>query len=189
MTAPATGPHPMWGAKEAVRRALELVGRGIYQLGTGDIGSTGDDPRDCFGFAVCELYGLRRHRPGFNHGPWSTVEDDLNCNSLIEDAVHARELAEVVYTPAPGVLLAYPTIRLPGHPEPWIGHIAIVVGVSRCASWDHGRPNYSLLDVAQCRGPDGRRPGIVATDGSVWDHHDALWPRPEHRTVMLRVLP
>ncbi|HEX2689125.1 MAG TPA: hypothetical protein VHN14_21030 [Kofleriaceae bacterium] len=103
--------------------------------------------------------------------------------------MHAHELFERVFTPAPGVLLVYPTIRLPGHPDPWIGHVGIVVGLSRCTSWDHARPSYALLDVVQCHGPNGRRPGIVAGDGSTWDHHDALWPRPEHRTVMLRVLP
>jgi hypothetical protein len=40
----------------------------------------------------------------------------------------------------------------------------------------------------QCRGPNGKRPGIVATDGSIWDHHDALWPKPEHRSVLLRMV-
>lgn len=184
-----TGPRPHYTASAAVAQARALVGRGVYTLGTGDDTSKGDDPRDCFGFAVCELYGIKRHRPGFNEGSWATVSDDLNCNSAIEDADHARELFERVFTPAPGVLLVYPTIRLAGHPQVWIGHVGIVVGVSRCLEWDHERPDYSLLDVVQCRGPNGRRPGIVATDGSVWDHHDATWPNPEHRTAMLRVLP
>lgn len=183
-----TGPRPHYTAAAAVAQARALVGHGVYQLGTGDDTSKGDDPRDCFGFAVCELYGLRRHRPGFNRGAWATVEDDLNCNSAIEDAGHAGELFERVQTPAPGILLAYPTIYLHGHP-PFIGHIGIVVGVSRCLEWDHEHPDYALLDVVQCHGPNGRKPGIVATDGSVWSHHDALWPKPEHRTAMLRVLP
>jgi hypothetical protein len=154
-------------------------------LGTGDISSRGDDPRDCFGFAVCEVYGIKRHRVGFNTGPWATVSDDLNSNSAIEDADHHGELFERVFTPAPGVLLAYPTIRLTGHT--WIGHIAIVTSVSRCLEWDHDHPWYSLLDVVQCSGPNGRKPGIVSTDGAIWDHHDAQWPK--SRTVMLRVLP
>jgi hypothetical protein len=166
-----------------------MVGRGVYELGAGDLGSNNDDARDCFGFAVCECFGLRRHRPGFNAGAWASVSDDLNCNSAIEDADHAQELFERVTTPAPGALVAYPTIRLPGQPTPWIGHIAIVVGVSRCTTWDHERPDYSLLDVVQCHGPNGRRPGIVASDGAVWNQHDATWPKPEHRTVMLQVRP
>lgn len=182
-----TGPRPLYSTAQAVAQARALVGRGVYQLGTGDIDSAKDSPRDCFGFAFCEVYGVKRHRPGFNHGPWSTVEDDLNCNAAIEDSDHAGELFERVFTPSPGILLTYPTIRLPGHPQPFIGHVGIVVSVARCAEWDRDRPQYSLLDVVQCHGPNGRRPGIVATDGSIWDHHDRLWPKAEHRTVMLRV--
>ena len=184
-----TGPRPLFSAEQAVARAIALVGRGIYDLGTGDVDTPDDGAYDCFGFAVCKIFGLRRHRPGFNLGAWATVEDDLNSNSLIEDAQHAGELAEVVYTPAPGVLLAYPMIRLVGYHDPWIGHIGIVVGVSRCTSWHQELPSYAQRDVVQCQGPNGRRPGIRASDGSVWDHHDALWPRPEHRTVMLRIKP
>lgn len=183
----STGLRPRFAAAHAVVQARALVGRGVYMLGTGDDTSQGDDPRDCFGFAVCELYGIKRHRPGFNRGRWSTVEDDLNCNSAIEDADHGRELFERVTTPALGALLVYPTIRLPGHPQVWIGHVGIVVGVSRCLEWV--QPSYASLDVVQCRGPNGRKPGIVATDGAIWDHHDTVWPNPEHRTVMLRVLP
>lgn len=184
----STGPRPIYTAADAVIRAKARIGLGVYQLGTGDITSHGADPRDCFGFAVCELYGIKRHRPGFNKGPWATVEDDANCNSAIEDSAHASELFERVFTPAPGVLLAYPTIHLAGHP-PFIGHIGVVVGVSRCLEWDHDHPDYALLDVVQCRGGNGRKPGIVATDGSIWSHHDSLWPKFEHRTAMLSVKP
>ena len=183
-----TGPRPLHDAATAVALARGAVGTGVYQLGTGDMDMTSGGPSDCFGFAYCWCYGVLRHRQGFNRGPWATVEDDLNCNSAIEDAAHAGELFEQVFTPAPGILLAYPTIYLKGHP-PFIGHIGIVVSVQRCLEWDHGRPSYSLLDVVQCHGPNGRRPGIVASDGSVWDHHDAQWPKPEHRTKMLRALP
>lgn len=179
--------RPRYSDDEAVVHARALVGRGVYQLGSGDIDSPDDGPSDCF--LVCKLHGLRRHRPGFNRGPWATVSDDLNYNSAIEDADHHRELFERVFTPAPGIYLAYPTIRLPGHLDPWIGHGAIIVGVSRCREWDHDHPNYSLLDVVQCRGPNGRRPGVIASDGAIWDHHDATWPKKEHRAVMLRVLP
>ena len=163
----SAGPRPLFVADRAVAHALAMVGRGVYQLGTGDLGSNIDDPRDCFGFAVCEAFGIRRHRQGFNVGPWATVADDLNCNSAIEDARHAGELFALTSRPELGALLTYPTIRLAGHPQPFIGHVGIVVGVSRCLEWDPAHPHYALLDVVQCRGPNGRRPGIVATDGSV----------------------
>jgi hypothetical protein len=177
---------------------------GVYELGTGDYRPRVIDGRlidvpwtenggplgsDCAGFAISWCYKLRRHRPGFNVGAWSSVSDDLNCNSAIEDADHEGDLFERVTTPAPGVLLVYPTIRLVGHPNPWIGHVAIVTSVVRCREWDNERPDYSLLDVAQCCGPNGRGPAVIASDGSIWNHHDHTWPKPEHRTVMLRVKP
>jgi hypothetical protein len=184
-----TGPRPRHTADEAVARALELVGCGVYRLGAGDIGSLGDEPRDCFGFAVCELYGLPRHRPGFNRGDWATVSDDLNCNSAREDALHAQELFEPVFTPFPGALIMYPTIHLPGRSEPWIGHVKIVVGVSRCSMFHVERPDWTLLDTVECCGPPGRHPGIIRGTGAGMTDHDHRWPKPEHRTVMLRVLP
>lgn len=198
----AIAPRPC-SAAEAVDRALRMVGHGTYVLGTGDYhpviaGGTlidipwterdGEIGSDCAGLAISYAYMLKRHRVGFNQGPWASVEDDINCNSAIEDADHNRELFERVHRPELGVLLTYPTIRLAGHPHPFIGHVGIVVGVSRCLEWDEGSPDYSLLDVVQCCGPQGRTPGVIRSDGSIWAHHDHLWPKPEHRTAMLRAL-
>jgi hypothetical protein len=201
-----TEPRPC-SSVEAVARALSIVGKGgQYVLGTGDYrprvvqGQLIDTPWtehdsgmvgcDCAGFAISWCYKLRRHRPGYNSGPWATVTDDMNNNSVLEDAEHTQDLAEIVTTPAPGVLLIYPTITLPDHPGMrWIGHVGIVTSVRRCSEWDNATPDYSLLDVAQCMGPNGRRPGVVSTDGAIWSHHDSLWGKPEHRTRMARMLP
>lgn len=187
-----TGPRPLHPADAAVRHALAMVGRGVYRLGTGDLDSNDDDPRDCFGFAVCECYGIRRHRPDFNRGPWASVEDDLNCNSAIEDADHHRELFVRARRPDLGDLLAYPSFTIVdsnGVPHKFIGHIAIVTGVTRMLEWDAARPQWHLLDVAQCAGPNGRTPGVLATTAAHWDDHDRMWPKPEHRTALLRVVP
>lgn len=190
-TRASTGPRPLYSATAAVQRALDRVGHGIYQLGTGDILSSGDDTRDCFGFAVCECFGITRHRPGYNRG-WNdshggpTVVDDLNCNSMIEDAKHGQELAEVAFTPAPGLLIMYPTIHLFGIPHPWIGHVKIIVGVDRVTSWDHDHPDWSLLDTVECM---PNVPAIVRGTGSGMAAHDKLWPLPQHRTVMVRIIP
>lgn len=173
----------------AVTVARSLVGTGVYQLGTGDCDTPIGGKSDCFGFAFNRCYGVRRHRPGFNRGAWATVSDDLNSNSAIEDADHHRELFVRPPYPMLGDLLAYPTIRLPGHDRPWIGHIAIVVDVSRVLEWDPAWPDWSLLGVAQCCGPNGRHPAILRTDGSHWNQHDHTWPKPEHRTALLRVVP
>lgn len=195
-------------ASSAVLRALSLVGRGgQYELGTGDYvpydpgngvirdlpwttrnGLTGSD---CAGFAICWTYQIVRHRPGFNTGAWASVSDDINCNSAIEDSDHAHDLFERVIgnDVQPGDLLTYPTIRLPGHAMPWVGHVAIVTDVSRAGAFDAMKPDYSLFRVAQCCGPNGRSPAVISSDGSIWNMHDHDWPKPEHRTVILRVLP
>lgn len=185
--APAA-PRPC-SAIAAVTVAKSLVGTGVYELGTGDWNTPIGGPSDCAGFAINRCYGLRRHRPGFNRGAWSSVEDDLNCNSAIEDADHNRELFVRATSGPPqiGDLLAYPTVRVGG--RAFIGHVAIVTGVGRLLEWDWTRPDWAALDVVQCRGPNGRRPGIVASDGSHWNDRDRMWPKPEHRTALLRLVP
>ena len=174
-----------------------------YKLGTGDYhprqtpGGVIDVPwterdgvvgSDCAGFAISWCHQLKRHRPGFNHGAWATVSDDLNTDSCVEDARHKRELFEEITRPEPGCLLVYKSIRLPDHAPPYhlIGHVAIVLEVP--AEWDPAHPQYELLTVAQCKGPNRREPAVVKTDGSVWSHHDSVWSKPEHRSVLVRVI-
>jgi len=196
-------------AQEAVTRGLSIVGHGgMYLLGTGDFHPR-IDPRfglvdvpwtdggrqgasvfgsDCAGFAITWAWKVKRHRPGYNHGNWSTVEDDINCNSLIEDANHKQELATEVDTPQPGDLLAYPTFNLrtqDGADHRFIGHVGLVS--SAPATWDLKHRRYDLCSVVQCHGPNGFKPGVVATDGSIWLHHDVMWPKPEHRTHIIRM--
>jgi hypothetical protein len=195
-TSSADGRTPC-SASEAVIRALSLVGNGgQYILGTGDYLGEGKPPwtyrdkmlgSDCAGFAICWAYKLKRHRPGFNRGKWSTVSDDINCNSALEDAQHKQELFVLADRPEPGVLLVYPTFTVSG--KRFIGHVGIVTGLSRVAEWDPLRPQYELLDVAQCRGPNERKPAVVKTDGSLWSHHDAVWPKLQHRTWMIKARP
>lgn len=142
---------------------------------------------DCAGFAICYCWKVKRHRPGFAKGfpaqldpTFADVDDDVNCNSLIEDAVAAHTLSFEVTGTAPraGDLLVYPTIILPGHP-PFVGHVGIVLAD---APTGYKPGEYGKLTVAQCHGPNGFKPGVVKTDGSVWAHHDVNWPKPSHRT-------
>lgn len=198
-----TGPAPC-SADEAVSRAQALLvdpsNRQIgYQLGTGDYrpGAT-DLPWtqaenglfgcDCAGFVVW-CFKLPRHRPGYNRGGKFDVEDDLNTNSMLGDAFGARELfAPVDGVPLPGDIIAYPTFRLRSHDDPsklltFIGHTGQVIGVSR---WDGS--TYGSLDIVQVHGPNGRMPAAVATDGAVFDRHNATWPKPEHRASLLRAI-
>lgn len=140
---------------------------------------------DCAGFAICWCWKLRRHRPGFNKGPWASIEDDINVNSIMEDAVHHQELATEVEPSMvmPGDLLCYPTIKLKGFPKPFIGHVAIVLDVNPV--YLAGR--YSKLLIAHCHGPNGRRPAVTQNMGSHWEEHDKQWPKNEHRTHVIRI--
>lgn len=210
---------PPCSATEAVERARRLIGLGgQYVLGTGDYkpsviagrlvdvpwternGMTGSD---CAGFAICWCYKLKRHRPGFAAGRvpreyWdqSDVDDDINCNSLIEDALTAKEVCELVVdaVPVPGDLLVYASLRLElasGQLFKNIGHVGIVISNDRAfgVPWSKDHPPYHLLDIAQCKGGNGRTPAVIKTDGSLWEHHDEVWPKPAHRTFVIRMKP
>lgn len=191
-------PRPSNPDYRAVVQAIAMIGRGTYLLGARDVDAS-HQIFDCNSFAVRYCYGIPGHRPGYNRG-WradplfpsgASVVDDINSNSLIEDAFHLRELARHVSDhPQVGDLLAYPTISLPGSGAgPWIGHVAIVVGCSRAATFDVARPDYSMLDIVECIGPDGRTPAIRRSNGGVFDHHSVTWPKPQHMSRLLRIIP
>ncbi len=190
--------------KEAPCNAVEAIARarlycgvgGQYVLGTGDYwphtqaGKAVDVPwtskkglwgTDCAGFAICYAWKIRRGRPGFNKGSWATVSDDINTDSCYEDAHHNRELFEITPTPRPGDLVLYPSVRRDGK-RILIGHVALIEKVP--AEWDIDNPQYDLLTVIQSYGPNGRKPGIRRTDGSIWDRHDDAWSK--HKSVIIR---
>ncbi len=192
-----TGPRPARSATRAVAEARSLVGSGTYKLGARDRDAE-LGIYDCSSFAIRHCYGLPGHRMGFNRG-WkanathpggASVVDDINSNSAIEDAHYTKELFELVTDdPREGDLLAYPTIRLMGHPRPWIGHVLICSGVGRVRNWNPARPVFSQLDAIECRGPDGRTRAIRTTTGAGVDLHNSTWPKPHHRGYLLRVKP
>lgn len=190
---PNTGPRPC-SREEALSRMLSLVGQDFpYVLGTGDIDgqttrSDGKRGMDCAGAAQCYAYKVKRHRKGYNKGPWASVTDDVNTNSGIEDAEHGQEIWRIVtdYEDVlPGDLIAYPTIYVKGVKEPFIGHVQMVVKVPQ---WWRRKDGYSALTVAHCHGPTGRRPAVTIDNGGACDRHDAKWSKPEHRTRILRVV-
>ena len=183
----------------AVARAHQIANAGgAYVLGTGDYlpGRTPDVPWttspsgfgcDCAGFAICWAYQLKRHRPSYNRGSGAkaSVVDDINCNSALEDAQNVGELFKVVSgMPQPGDLLLYPSFT--SHGLNFIGHVCIVISNARVTQWSQAVPPYDLLDVAQCKGPNGRSPAVLLTDGSIWSHHDQMWPLPQHRSWVIR---
>lgn len=151
------------------------------------LGGTSRTEKDCFQAAVCDAYDIERHRPGFNRGSWATVEDDLNCNSAIEDAEHKRELFELVdeWSIEPGDLIMYPTIRLKRFPpvKPFIGHVQMVVHVPKGWRRRHG---FADLEIVHCHGPNGRRPAVTLGNGYACDRHDEQWAKWPTRLVRVR---
>lgn len=191
-------------AAEAVARMLQLEADrgGQYLLGTG-----GYDPRnpltpwtphatpagielggDCAGVAISFAYRLCRHRPGFNRQMHATVEDDLNCDSVLEDADPERggrqELGEVVTVPQPGDLLITPSIRIPSKNFRGIGHVRLILDASR---WNPAAPRWADVVYLECHGPNGHKPGVTRAPGGSVDIHDANWPKLEHRAALVRI--
>lgn len=86
-------------------------------------------------------------------------------------------LFEIAVRPEPGDLLCWPSIyeeELSADPAKRrrrgarvrIGHIAIVVDVSRALEWDVSRPDFALLDVVQCG--SRHQPAIHRSTGARW---------------------
>lgn len=173
-------------AAEVVARARAAKGTGVYKLGgiqlpVFDAEHCTTAPgwaTDCSGF-VCWAWGIKRDRPGFNRGPWSTVSDDVNTDSIVQDATHKQELFTPVVLPAPGDLLVYPGAWQGGY-RVLIGHVGLISSVP--AGYTPG--DYSRLQVVQCHGPNGANM-VVETDGSIWAHHDANWPK--YKSMIVRV--
>lgn len=179
--------------EEAVARMVELEAsrRGCYRWGAGHYDPARPDLLgmtevggvlgwDCAGAAISHAYRLTRHRPGFNRQPHATVEDDINVDSLLEDADPDRggrqELGELVTEPAPGVLILTPTIRIPERNFVEPGHVRMIVDCSRVHAWVSRLPLFAQVTYLECRGPDGRRPGVVRDSGESVDQHNAKWP-------------
>ncbi len=195
---------------------LEVIGDGkggivrrlpsVYQDGTGSWPDS-SPKMDCVGLAVARARQIARHRLGFNkdlarklltlgYSPELAnayayvldVEDDVNTTSLISDALADQDLVRIVGAtemPEPGDVVAYPTVKLPDHPgKSWEGHIGGITGVD--PKFDPAKPDYRLLQTVQCRGPNGRDPGVDAMDGLYFQEHAETWPLPYHTTRILR---
>jgi len=165
----------------AVDRAISMLGRGTYRLGTGDHDTT-DEVFDCVGFALCWCYQIKRHRPGFNKG--GSVSDDINTDSICEDGRRHHDLFEEVDHPELGDLLVYPSHRGGNGRVP--GHASIVTGLP--AEWDPSRRDWRALTVVQCHGPNGLTPAIVQSTGLTWWRHDRLWPDELRRSRLVRLV-
>jgi hypothetical protein len=186
----------------AVQRALSIVGKGgQYILGTGnyrksaspDVPWTSRDGKrgaDCAGFAMAWCYCIVRSRKGFNRGSWATVSDDINTDSGVEDAANKQELYRFVEDepPAIGDLIVFPSKFAKTGKRITPGHVGIITGTPRM-KWSAGWTAYGELDIAQCKGPNFRAPGVIASDGKLWVDHDkrVRATQPHRKTRILRI--
>lgn len=189
---------------EAVERARTLLGKGHpYVLGGGNregptrvakkdqagkiIGYTVPG-FDCWGFADAWSYDHPRHDPGFNVGPWATVQNDRNCDSAIEDAEHTRQRYAVIDRPELGCLLVMPSVRDPKTKKRIrIGHVWITSSIASVLEWDPAHPQYQLLETLQCQA--SKSPAVRLGAGPLHDGRTFRGEtRDEWRIRMLRVL-
>lgn len=176
---------------------LEAVGRMLQRVGTDEPYTLGTE-RDCAG-VVLSAYKLTRHRRGFARGrlpgdwaKFADVEDDINTNSMIKDALLNRDLFRFIPDGAlltAGDLLAYPTIRIRDVDDDglhtFIGHVQMVLEPNGGRA---GGP-YASVQIMHSHGPNGRRPAVTVGFADVMDKHNAKWPKPHHKAWALRVVP
>lgn len=178
---------------ELVARLRTQVGQGAYQLGAGGYDrkrpttcfhqhwDTKHKPNtigcDCSAFAIEFGLKLAGHRPGFGKGPNAHVVDYINSDSALYDARHNHELFELVEgPPLAGDFIIIPSTFDRGGKRIGIGHVMATTG-NRALEWDHQvlpRP-WNLVDVVQCRGPNGKQPGVIASTAVYAAAHDAKW--------------
>lgn len=187
--------------EEALERmeALAKIKDAEYQLGTGNYNPNGFAKKyDCAGAAICEAYKLKRGRKGFASGrvplayrDQNDVDDDINTNSAIEDALTKQELFEMVLEAdavQPGDLVMWATITLydkdDGEKHVFIGHVLMFKTVPDGWTPSDG---YFKCRMLQCCGGNGRKPAVIETDGSSVDRHNAVWPKQAHRAYIIRV--
>lgn len=191
---------------EFIARLRTQVGKGEYQLGAG-----GWDPKrpntcfhphwdtknkpgvvgcDCAAFAIKFGLKLNGYRKGFGLGPGSHVTDYINSDSALYDAIHNHELFEVVAgPPIEGDLVITPSRFDASGKRVGIGHVRACVR-NRALEWDHAvlpRP-WHLVDVVECRGPNGKRPGVIERTAEGCAAHDAKWVKvPAMWTQVIRM--
>jgi hypothetical protein len=187
--------------EQAVQRMLDLETsrKGCYVWGAGHfdpdhpemLGMTtvkGMTGWDCAGAAVSHAFELFRHRPGFNAQPQATVSDDLNVDSILEDADPRRggllELGELATIPAPGILLLTPTIRIPAKNFVDPGHVRLIIDATK---WDPSASKWADVTYLECCGGPGRAPGVIRNTGESVDKWDSVWPKWNMCAAMVRI--
>lgn len=160
--------EPAVATPDAVKRALSVVGQGVYRLGRGGRKPLASTPFDAEGRCDCSGYvswamGLDRYQPGRIGGDW------ISTDSIVRDAEGPRAMFELVAAPTPrvpsvahvsaGDLVVYPG-RHVGGVRVAIGHVGVIAVVG---------PTIAECRVAHCAASRHAGPGAVrVSDGRPW---------------------
>jgi hypothetical protein len=138
-----------------------------YGLGCGgrdpDAASPADrDGRlDCSGY-TCWLHRLDRLQVVDGDEVW------LGTGGIIADATGKRLWYTQIDRPEVGALLVYASDGKAGRPY---GHVGMIVG-GLPAEWDpKDAALWKALQVTDCHGPRGRKPGVMTVSGAGWGRH------------------
>jgi hypothetical protein len=105
----------------------------------------------------------------------------LSTSGIIADAQGKRRWYVEVDRPELGDLLVYASDKKAGRPY---GHVGMVTG-GLPAEWDPKVPAcWKALEVTDCHGPNGRRPGVSLVTGSGWGKN---WGKRNGTIIVRRV--
>jgi hypothetical protein len=174
-------------AEDALERAAiaEALTNIAYGLGRGGRDPDAASPADARGRCDCSgltawLHRLDRRQllaaaRGDRPNVWVDLDGDgdldpavvawLGTGGIITDALGARRWYEPVDRPELGALLVYAADPNAGR---GFGHVGMVTG-GLPAEWDpRSLALWRRLQVVDCHGPNGRRPGVMQVDGGGW---------------------
>ncbi len=163
--------------RAAVARLITSIAYGLGKGGRDpDAKSPADkDGRlDCSGL-TCWLHRLDRLQMVDGEEVW------LGTGGIIADAQGHRRWYEPIERPELGALLVYASDKQRGRPY---GHVGMVTGGLPC-EWDPKNPAcWKALQVTDCHGPNGRRPGVTTVSGAGWGKH---WGQRRGTVIVRRV--
>jgi hypothetical protein len=163
--------------RAAHARSLKSI---AYGLGKGGRDPDADSPADkdgrldCSGL-TCWIDRLDRLQIVNGKEVW------LGTGGIIADATTDRSFYEKIDRPELGCLLVYASDKKGGRPY---GHVGMVTG-GLPAEWDPTAPAcWKSLEVTDCHGPNGRRPGVTLVNGSGWGKN---WGKRNGTIIVRRV--
>jgi hypothetical protein len=185
-------------ARAVHARSLTNIAYGLGRGGRDPDAASPADHRgrlDCSGL-TCWMHRLDRRQllaaaRGDRPAVWVDLDGDgeldpavvawLGTGGIITDALGRRRWYEPIDRPELGALLVYAADKAAG--RGW-GHVGMVTG-GLPAEWDpRSLALWRALQVTDCHGPNGRRPGVTLVSGAGWGK---LWGAGRGTLIVRRV--